>query len=262
MRDIPKDQFDERILSDPDPVRRAQIQMRTPLPKRFYKAVTVGEVEGGFAVLLDGKPALTPARAPLVLPTLAAAGLVAAEFDAQAETIDPVTMPVMRLVNTAIDGVAKEVDAVMEDIQRFASSDMLCYRAAAPEALVERENAAWDPVLDWARDTIGARMLLAEGIAHVPQPRESIAAVGIHLRHRSEPLRLASLHLMTSLTGSALLALAVEVGEIEAEQAWNAAHVDEDWQAEQWGQDSEAMLRRANRRRDMMAAVALLKTLD
>ncbi len=261
MPDTIKDDFDPRILSDPDPVRRAQIQMRTPLPKRFYKVVTVAEGEGGFPVLLDGKPARTPAKATIALPTRAAADLVAAEFEAQAEMIDPVTMPVMRLVNTAIDGVAREADAVMEDIQRFAASDMLCYRAAGPEALATRESAAWDPILDWARDAIGASMTLAEGIVHVAQPRGSIAAVGVHLRQRSDSFTLACLHLMTSLTGSALIALAVEAGAIEADAAWVAAHVDEDFQAEQWGWDSEALARRAIRRRDFDAAVRVLGAL-
>jgi len=261
MRDLISDLEHQNFLSDPDPVRRAQIQMRTPLPKRFYKDVTVAAGETGFVVHLDGRPVRTPAKALLELPTERAAELVAAEFSAQGETIDPVTMPVMRLVNTAVDGVAKEADAVMEDILRFSASDHLCYRADSPEALVARQNALWDPVLDWARDALGARFNLAEGVMHVEQPREAIAAVGHHLRPRAEPLRLAALHLMTSLTGSALLALSVEAGALSAEEAWDAAHVDEDWQVEQWGQDAEAMARRANRKRDMLAAVALLEAL-
>jgi chaperone required for assembly of F1-ATPase len=171
-------------------------------------------------------------------------------------------MPVMRLANTAIDGVARESEAVLEDILRFAATDLLCYRADAPEGLVQRQNAAWDGVLDWARSALSVRMNLAEGVIHVEQPRESIAAIGFHLRPRSDPFRLAALHLMTSLTGSALLALAVEAGAHDAESAWAAAHVDEDWQIEHWGQDSEAMARRANRRRDMFAAARLVESLD
>jgi len=262
MRDILNDLEAGRQLSDPDPVRRARIQMKTPLPKRFYKAVSVEPDEAGFAVRLDGRPVRTPGRAPLALPTEATARLVADEFDAQAEIIDPVAMPVLRLVNTAIDGVASDPQAVLEDILRFASSDLLCYRADGPQGLVERQNAAWDPVIDWARAALGVRFNLAEGVIHVEQPRESIAVLGLHLRQRAEPLRLAALHVMTSLTGSALLALAVEAGERDAEAAWLAAHVDEDWQIEHWGQDSEAMARRAQRKRDFCAAVALLGALD
>jgi len=261
MRDILNDLEAGKYLSDPDPVRRAQIQMKTPLPKRFYKTASVVPIEGGFAVHLDGKPVRTPGKALLALPTEAAAVLVAGEFAEQGETINPVTMPVMRLVNTTIDGVANDPQAVLEDILRFASSDLLCYRADAPQGLVERQNEQWDPVIDWARTTLGARFNLAEGIIHVEQPRETIAVLGSHLNQRAEPLRLAAIHLMTSLTGSALLALAVDFGELDADSAWAAGHVDEDWQIEQWGQDAEAVARRAARKRDMMAAVSLLEAL-
>jgi len=261
MRDILNDLEAGKYLSDPDPVRRAQIQMKTPLPKRFYKTASVAPVEEGFAVHLDGKPVRTPGKALLALPTEAAALLVADEFAEQGETINPVTMPVMRLVNTAIDGVASDPQAVLEDILRFASSDLLCYRADAPQGLVERQNEQWDPVVDWARTALGARFNLAEGIIHVEQPRETIAVLGSHLNQRAEPLRLAAIHLMTSLTGSALLALAVDFGELDADSAWAAGHVDEDWQIEHWGQDAEAVARRAARKRDMMAAVSLLEAL-
>ena len=263
MRDILNDLEDGKYLSDPDPVRRAQIQMKTHLPRRFYEAVSVVPAgEGGFAVHLDGKPVRTPAKALLSLPGEKAALLVAQEFSAQEEVIDPVTMPVTRLVNTALDGVAGEMQAVLEDILRFASSDMLCYRADTPQGLVESQNAHWDPVLDWARSALGARFNLAEGVVHVEQPGESIAVLGSRLALRSEPLRLAALHLMTSLTGSALLALAVEAGELDAEAAWLAAHVDEDWQISQWGQDAEAVARRNARHRDFTAAVRLLEALE
>ena len=261
MRDILNDLEAGKHLSDPDPVRRAQIQMQTPLPKRFYKAVSVVPVEEGFAVHLDGRPVRTPGKALLALPTEKAAALVAGEFDAQRESIDPVTMPVMRLANTAIDGVASDPQAVLEDILRFASSDLLCYRADGPQGLVDRQNELWDPVIDWARSALGARYHLAEGIIHVEQPRETIALLGQHVAQRNEPLRLAAIHVMTSLTGSALLALAVDFGELDGEAAWLAAHVDEDWQIEHWGQDAEAMARRSVRKRDMMAAVSLIEAL-
>ncbi|RUW71826.1 MULTISPECIES: ATP12 family chaperone protein [unclassified Mesorhizobium] len=261
MRDILNDLEAGKQLSDPDPVRRAQIQMKTPLPKRFYKAVSLAPVEEGFAVHLDGRPVRTPGKALLALPTEKAAALVAGEFDAQGEVIDPVTMPVMRLVNTAIDGVASDPQAVLEDILRFASSDLLCYRADGPQGLVDRQNQLWDPVIDWARGALGARFLLAEGIVHVEQPRETIAVLGAHLAQRNEPLRLAAIHVMTSLTGSALLAIAVDFGELDGETAWSAGHVDEDWQIEHWGQDAEAVARRSARKRDMMAAVSLLEAL-
>ena len=261
MPDSPNRPENGSYLSDPDPVRRSQIQMRAPLPKRFYEAATVASGPEGHAVQLDGKPVRTPGKALLSLPTEAAAALVAGEFAAQQEVIDPVSMPVLRLANTAIDGVANETQAVIEDIMRFSSTDMLCYRADGPEALVERQAELWDPVLDWVRDGLGARFCLAEGVMHVEQPREAIGAVGIWLRQREEPFRLAALHLMTSLTGSALLALAVEGEGIDPDTAWRAAHVDEDWNISQWGEDEEAAARRVARKRDYDASVRLIGSL-
>jgi chaperone required for assembly of F1-ATPase len=218
-----------------NPVKRTQEQMRQPRARRLYKLAGVQETEDGrFVVELDGKPALTPGRNRLMLRTRSAAEQVAAEFAAQGETLDPMTMLVTRLVNTAIDGVASDPQAVLEDILRFASSDLLCYRAGSPRELVERQAAAWDPVLDWVRDQFGVHFVLSEGVMHVEQPRESIAVLGVHLRQRAEPFRLACLHVMTTLMGSALLALAVEGGALSPDEAWSAAHLDEDW----WGRST------------------------
>ena len=264
MREILSDLEAGKHLSDADPMRRAQNQMKTARPKRFYKDVSVAETPDGFAVHLDGKAVRTPGQTVMLLPYREAAQLVADEFSGQGEEIDLTTMPVMRLVNTAIDGVATDPQAVLEDILRYASADMVFYRADSPERLVERQAEAWDPALDWARQRLGARFILREGVMHVEQPRESIGAVGIHLRQRAgeDPLRLAALHILTSLTGSALLALMVDDGDLDPEAAWTAAHVDEDWNIELWGADAEAMERRAFRERDMMAAVRLLKALQ
>ena len=210
MRDILNDLEAGRYLSDPDPVRRAQIQMKAPVPKRFYEAVAVEAAAEGFRVKLDGKQVKTPVSSRSSCRPEAAA-LVADEFAAQAEEIDPVTMPVMRLVNTAIDGVAADTQAVLEDILRFSSADL---SATGPTLPTRWCTARPKPgtVVDWARSALGARFFLAEGVMHVEQPREAIAAVGLHLRQREEPFRLAALHVMTSITGSALLALAFEAG--------------------------------------------------
>lgn len=260
MRDILTD-LETSFASDPDPMKRAQKQMRQPLPKRFYKEAQVAPAEGGFTVHLDGRPIRTPGRAIVAVATEPAARLVAEEFEQQKDEIDPITMPVTRLVNTTIDGVSHEPDAVLEDILRYASSDLVCYRAEAPDRLVSLQAEAWDPVLDWARNSLGARLYLAEGVIHVEQPREAISALGVHLRMAAEPFRLACLHVMTTLTGSALLALAVDAGEMDVEQAWKAAHVDEDWTIAHWGEDAEAAAVRRNRYRDMVAAHSLLQAL-
>lgn len=261
MRDILEDLEAGLQLSDPDPIRRAQIQSRLPLPKRFYAEVSVGERDGGHAVLLDGKPVRTPGRAILTLPTQAAALLVADEFAAQTTQIDPVTMPVMRIANSTVDGVSKDPGAVADDIVKYAGTDLLFYRAGGPQPLVERQAARWDPVLDWVHRHLGARFYLVEGVMHVEQPRDSLDAVRRHVAQRTEPLRIAAMHVMTTLTGSALLALAVEAGGLDVETAWTAAHVDEDWNIEMWGTDAEAEARRAFRKADMLAAARLIAAL-
>ncbi len=259
MRDILKDLGE--ALSDDDPVRRAQLKSKPALPKRFYESATVAAEDDGFAVQLDGKPIRTPAKRLLALPTPDLAELIAAEWNAQDDDIDPLVMPVTRLVNTAIDGIALDPQAVKEDIMRFAGTDLLCYRADAPETLVRRQTELWDPVIDWAHGSLGARLMLAEGVVHVEQPREAIAAIGVHIATYDQPIALASLHSFTSLTGSALLALAVAKRELTAGEAWTAAHVDEDWNIGQWGEDSEAAARRAYRWGEMQAADRALKAL-
>jgi len=249
-------------LSDPDPVRRAQIQMHKPLPKRFYTAVSIGPAEdGGHAILLDGRPVRTPAKQHLTVPTQAAAALLAAEWDAQKDEIDPATMPVTRLANTAIDGVSKDVRAVFDDILNFAGTDLLCYRAGEPEGLALRQAERWDPVMTWAAEKLGARFILVEGIVHQVQPRAAINGIAEALRAYATPLGLACLHTITTLTGSALLAIAFAEKQLSAEEAWALAHLDEDWQIEHWGTDDEAFQRRENRWREMQAATATLDAL-
>ncbi|WP_127523757.1 ATP12 family protein [Mesorhizobium sp. Z1-4] len=261
MRDLLND-LEAGRAAQRDPNEAARESMRVQLPKRFYKVAGFEAEDAGFSVRLDGKQVRTPGRKPLILPTAGAARLVAGEFDAQGEKIDPMTMPATRLVNTAIDGVANDVQAVLEDILRYASSDLICYRADTPQELVQRQGDAWDPVLDWLQGLLGARFILAEGVMPVEQPRETIAVLGAYLAQRREPFRIAALHVMTSLMGSALLALAVDAGELDVERAWTAAHIDEDWNTEQWGEDTEAASRRAQRLLEMRAAGALVATLD
>jgi chaperone required for assembly of F1-ATPase len=248
-------------MSHPDPTRRAQIQMQKPLPKRFYTEVSVAEGEGGFAVQLDGKPVKTPAKNPLAVPTASLAELLRDEWANQVEVIDPRTMPVTRLVNTAIDGVAAEAQAVFEDILRFSSGDMLCYRADHPENLVLRQKEQWDPILDWAANEHGARFELIEGVMPEDQPREAVQAFGALLRRYDTPIELATLHTITTLTGSAILALAFADGFITGEDAWRLAHLDEDWTNEHWGTDAEAQNRREKRHEEMLAAVAVFQAL-
>jgi len=242
-----------------DPMESVRRDARAELPRRFYKDVTVAVTEGGHGVLLDGRPVRSPAGTVFGLPTHARAELVAAEFSCQGDRIDPATMPAWRLVNTALDGVAANRQAVIDDIVRFAGSDLLCYRADTPKELVSRQTVHWDPILAWARADLGGRFNLAEGVMHVDQPPETIAAVGSYVARDTAPIRLAALHLMTSITGSALIALATEAGHLSLKGAWLAAHVDEDWNIEQWGADADATARREARWRDFAAASRLVR---
>ncbi|MCJ8520602.1 chaperone required for assembly of F1-ATPase [Pseudorhizobium tarimense] len=249
-------------MSHPDPTRRAQIQMKRPLPKRFYEDVSIADGEGGgYVIALDGRPVRTPAKNPLSAPTAALAELMRAEWAAQGEFINPATMPVTKLVNTAIDGVAADPQAVFEDILRFSSSDLLCYRADAPDALVVRQSERWDPLIDWAANDLGARFILIEGIMPRDQPREAISAFAVTLRKYATPIELACLHTVTSLTWSAILALAFAEGRISADEAWSLAHLDEDWTEEHWGVDAEAQLRRTRRHEELAASAAAFHSL-
>lgn len=257
---------DEFITSDwfggddsrPDPRAAIRTEAKSALPRRFYKEAGVAETSDGFVLTLDGRHARTPAKAALAAPTREIAEMVAAEWGAQGETIDPASMPLTRLVNSALDGVARQMEAVAEETARYAGSDMLCYRAGDPARLVARESEAWDPVLDWARETFGARFILSEGVMFAQQPEASVSAIRAAVAAHDNPFALAALSTITSLTGSVLLALAVAHGRLGAKEAWAAAHVDEDFQMELWGFDDEAMERRARRWADMDAAARLL----
>ncbi|MGU3493418.1 ATP12 family chaperone protein [Xanthobacteraceae bacterium A53D] len=253
MRDILNDLEGEPL----DPGRNIRAEGKRALPKRFYKDVSVGEGEGGFEVLLDGRPVRTPARSRLAVPSRPLAEALAEEWRAQATVIDPIAMPLTRLVNVALDGVANTADEVADEIVRYMGSDLLLYRAEGPDGLTARQAEHWDPVLDWLDRAHDARFFRAEGIVHVKQPEDMVAKVAA-LLPRDNPLRLAALSTLTALTGSAFLAVALDKGEIDGDAAWRAAHVDEDWTIERWGEDAEAAARRVAREVEMRAAVRLL----
>jgi chaperone required for assembly of F1-ATPase len=245
----------------PDPVRAARANTRPEPVKRFYKTVGVREEGGGFVLTLDGRVARTPGKRKLVAKSRALMERAAEEWARQGETLDPADMPTTRLLNTALDGVAERMDETRAEIARYAGSDLLCYRAEAPETLAERQRKAFDPVLDWAAESLGARFVLAAGVMHVAQPAATIEAVRAALAPIDDPVALAALSVVTNLTGSAILALAVAHGRLTAEEAWRLAHTDEDFQIERWGEDAEAMARRAARWREMEVAAAALMDL-
>ncbi|MEZ5765383.1 MAG: ATP12 family protein [Xanthobacteraceae bacterium] len=256
MRDLFEDPPD---LPPVDPHQAAQRGARPVLRGRFFKNVGVGEAPEGFSVTLDGKPVRTPAKRLLAAPRRAIAEALAAEWDAQTDAIDPARMPLTRLANSIIDGVADRREEVAADIVNYLGSDMVFYRADSPDALVARQARAWDPILRWAADEFSARFLLTEGVVHVRQPEQAIAAASKALP--SDAWSVGALHSATSLTGSALLALALMHGVRDARAIWEAAYVDEDWNIEKWGFDEAAALRRAAREAEFKAAALVLEAM-
>jgi chaperone required for assembly of F1-ATPase len=253
--------FDEVAGKSPlDPEEAVRRTTRGPQRQRFYTATGVIEVAGGFAITLDDRPVRTPSGRPLVAPTRDIAEAMAAEWAAQNENIDPLTMPLTRFANSVVDAVSDKVGAVADDIAKYLGTDLLFYRAGHPEALVAREAAHWDPVVYWAAEALGAHFILAEGIVHVRQPDAAIAAA--RAVFPDDPWSIAALHVVTTLTGSALLAIALLRDAFDQDQVWTAAHVDEDWNIEKWGIDEEVAARRAARQVDFRAAAGLLRALN
>ena len=243
----------------PDPRVASQKSSRTPLRKKFYTSAGVSEGPDGFGVTLDGKQVRTPGKNVLAAPTRDLAEAIAAEWDAQGENIDPMSMPLTRLANSVIDGVAGNVQSVSDDAAKYLETDLLFYRAGFPEALVQKQAEHWDPVLRWAADALGAHFILGEGIVHVRQPENAVAAARNALPLEAWPI--GAFHVVTTMTGSALLALALKHGLFDGSQVWAAAHVDEDWNSEKWGADEEVAARRASKFRDFEAAARVLKAL-
>ncbi len=224
--------------------------------KRFYKDVSVEKTPAGFRVLLDGKPVKTPGRHDLLLPTRALADAIAGEWRVQGEKIKPAAMPLLRLANTALDGVAKSRGEVIAAILRFGEHDLICYRAEEPK-LAARQREAWDPMLDWAASRYDARLQTGAGVGHIAQPPETLARLRDAIA-AFDDFALAALHVLVSITGSLVLGLAVAEGTLDSARAFALSHMDEDYQAERWGRDDEAVARAAALAREMDAAVAFL----
>ncbi len=222
--------------------------------KRFYKdASAFAAADGNYTVLLDGKAVKTPKRGMLALPNLALAEAVAEEWRAQGETIDPQTMPLTRLAFAALDVVTPERERIAAEILKFAKSDLLSYRAEEPPELVARQAKLWDPLLDWAAETYGARLKVGSGICHVTQPDAAIAELETAVA-RYDEFELAALHTATVITGSLVLALALAEEEVDAGEAFDAAMLEEKFQAEKWGIDAEAEKRRRHLLVELTAA--------
>jgi chaperone required for assembly of F1-ATPase len=216
-------------------------------PKRFWKTAKAEVCEGGFTVLLDARTVKTPAKASLTVPTLTMAEAIAMEWDAQDDMLDPGTMPVTRGANAAIDKVRAQRAEVVALLAEYGDSDLLCYRAVGPEGLIKKQEQNWDPMLDWAANTLGARLFVGQGVMHVPQTKDALAKLQAELASFDD-FALAAAHDLISLSGSLVLALAVTRGAISVDDAWLLSRIDEHWQIAEWGEDEEAAATEATKR--------------
>lgn len=225
--------------------------------KRFWKTTAVTEDKDGYGIALDDRPVRTPNKNHLIVPTQAMAQAIAAEWDAQSDEIDPLSMPVTRGANSAIEKVAPQREAVVTGLAEYGDSDLLCYRAAGPEALVARQRAAWDPLLDWAATDLKAPLACAEGVMHISQPSESLARLHRRVADLTN-FEIAGFHDLVALSGSLVMALAVIDAHLEPESAWDISRIDEDWQIAQWGEDEEASVLAERKKEAFVAGAAFV----
>ena len=221
--------------------------------RRFYDGVTVVSEAAGLAVALDGRPIRTPAGRPLALPTAALAEAIAAEWAGQGERLRRDRMPLTRLANGALDRVPGEREAVIAETLAYAATDLVCYRAEAPRALVQRQRAAWQPLLDWLAAHHGARLRVTRGVVPIAQDEHALARIAETVS-AFDGWRLTGLHALAVATGSLVVALACVEGRIDGDAAWAASRIDEDYQITIWGEDAEAAARRAALRAEVVAA--------
>lgn len=207
--------------------------------KRFWTDVTIEEVSGGFRVLLDGRAVKSPGRRALDLPSLPMAEAMAEEWRAQTDTIDPATMPVTRSANSALDQTAPQREGVIDSLAAYGETDLLCHRATEPSALVKRQAAAWDPLLNWSAAHLRAEMAITQGILPTEQSAESLAKLRSAVANYGN-FGLTGLYDLIQLSGSIIIGLAVAQARISAAEGWEVSRIDEAWQIEQWGADEEA----------------------
>jgi chaperone required for assembly of F1-ATPase len=237
---------------------RAQHLNKVELPKRFYKEVGVGSAVGGFAVTLDGKTPRTPAQKPVVVPYQTVAAAMAEEWAAQQEFIDPKTMPVVRLINSAVEAGDERVEALREEIVKYSGNDLLLYRADTPRELVAEQERVWDAVLVTLARHFEIGFQPTIGILHQPQPAPTLERLRLSLAD-AELIEAVALNSLTGITGSGLLSIALREGLLTPEEVWTAAHVDEDYNIRLWGAVEEATERRAKRQLEFDAAVRVLE---
>ena len=229
--------------------------------KRFWKTVDLVEAEGGFAIQLDGRPVKTPARAALIVPTRTLGEAIAGEWRACGEEIDPRAMPMTGLANAAIDRVAPDPEKFAAELARYAEADLFCYRAEGPQSLIARQGETWDPLLAWARRRFDVDFTTTSGIIHSPQPEATVKRLTAALA-ALDPFRLAGMSPLVTIGGSLVAALALAEEAFPADDLWVAVSLDERWQLEKWGSDTEAEAALESRRAEFMAAARFLALLD
>lgn len=256
-----RDQLEEAHQHRDDGYGRAQHLNKVELPKRFYKAVDVARTEEGFVVTLDGRQVRTPGKKiPVVVPVLSLAQAMAEEWAAQGEFIDPAIMPMVRLINSAVESGDALVPAFRAEIIKFAAGDLLLYRADSPQELVAEQERVWDAALVKLARQFDVAFQPTIGIIHQEQPAKTLETLDKSLEDRGL-LDLTALVSVTGLTGSGLLAIALFYQLLSADEVWTAAHLDEDYQISLWGADEEAMERRAKRRVEFDTAVSVIDAL-
>jgi chaperone required for assembly of F1-ATPase len=229
--------------------------------RRFWAAADIVEAEGGWAVTLDGRKVKTPARAELVVPTQALASAISSEWDECSEQVDPRSMPLTGLANAAIDRIAPDRENYAAGIASYGETDLVCYRAEGPEALVERQLESWEALIQWARRRYDVDFRCQTGIMHVLQPKDTVRKLA-HAVAALDRFRLAGLSPLVTIGGSLVAGLAVLERMLPAEDAWEAVSLDDRWQLEQWGDDPEARAALGARRRDFLAAARFLELLS
>ena len=256
-----RDQLEEAHRHRDDGYGRAQHLNQVELPKRFYKEVGVAPVEGGFAVTLDGRQVRTPGKKiPIAVPAVSVAQAMATEWSAQGTHIDPATMPMVRLINAAVESGEELVPELRAEVMKFAAGDLLLYRADSPQELVSQQEVTWDNALVKLARQFGVSFQPTVGILHQPQPQATLDRLA-QVIEQENLLTLTALVSITGITGSGLLAIGFLHQLFSAEDVWTAAHLDEDYQIAQWGADEEAMERRAKRREEFDVAVAVVEAL-
>ena len=256
-----RDQLEDAHKHMDDGYGRAQHLNKIELPKRFYKEVDVARVDDGYAVTLDGRQVRTPGhKIPVIVPALSIAQTMAAEWAAQGEFIDPATMPMVRLINSAVESGEERIPEFRAEIGKFAAGDLLLYRADAPQELVAEQDREWDGALVALARKFDVAFQPTIGIIHQAQPAETLRKLDLTLENQGL-LSLTALVSITGITGSGLLAIGLLHGLFTPDQVWKAAHVDEDHQIRLWGEDEEASERRAKRRVEFDIAVAVVEAL-